>query len=219
MTLQVFLIITLLVLVNSLYVAAEFAAVSVRKSRIQQQAEEGKTLAKRFLPFVADARKLDGFVATCQVGITLSSLVVGAYGQTKLAPVLTPYFESWGGMQTVAAQSASAITILVLLTATQMIFGELVPKSLALQFPTAVALFTVIPMEWSVRLLSWFIVVLNGRPLEERLAMVDVTKEEVLTAARSTHGLERMEQIRYAILETSGTISIIPRQSGAGEPR
>ncbi len=114
---------------------------------------------------MADAHKLDRFVATCQIGITISSLVVGAYGQTTLAPVLTPYFERWGGMQALAAQSTSAVTILILLTATQMIFGELVPKSLALQFPTKTAMYTVIPMEWSIRLFSWFIVVLNGSGL------------------------------------------------------
>jgi putative hemolysin len=65
-------------------------------------------------------------------------------------------------MQEVAAQSASAIAILVVLTVSQMILGELVPKSLALQFPTPVALYTVLPMQWSIRLLSWFIAVLNG---------------------------------------------------------
>ncbi len=107
MSLLVFAIILLLILVNALYVAAEFAAVSVRRSRVQQQAEEGNALALRLLPFIMDGHKLDRFVATCQIGITLSSLVLGAYGQQALAPMLIPLFESWGGMQAVAAQSAS----------------------------------------------------------------------------------------------------------------
>lgn len=165
MTLLVFAVLLLLVAINALYVAAEFAAVSVRRSRIQQQAEDGNRLAVRFFPYVADGQKLDRFVATCQIGITISSLVLGAYGQTALAPRLSPLFESWGGMEALAAQSTAAVVILLALTAFQMILGELVPKSLALQFPTAVALYTVVPMQWSIRLLSWFITVLNGSGL------------------------------------------------------
>lgn len=165
MTLLVFAVLLLLVAINALYVAAEFAAVSVRRSRIQQQAEDGNRLAVRFFPYVADGQKLDRFVATCQIGITISSLVLGAYGQTALAPRLSPLFESWGGMEALAAQSTAAVVILLTLTAFQMILGELVPKSLALQFPTAVALYTVVPMQWSIRLLSWFITVLNGSGL------------------------------------------------------
>jgi CBS domain containing-hemolysin-like protein len=65
-------------------------------------------------------------------------------------------------MQEVAAQSAAAVAVLVALTGLQMVFGELVPKSLALQFPTQVARLTVVPMQWSLRLLRGFIVVLNG---------------------------------------------------------
>src|SRR5690606_15589584 len=90
------------------------------------------------------------------------SLVLGAYGQATLAQVFTPYLSSMGTMQPVAAQATSAIVVLLVLTATQMVLGELVPKSLALQFPTQVALYTALPMRWSQTLLSWFIVLLNG---------------------------------------------------------
>ena len=165
MTLLVGTVLLLLILVNSLYVAAEFAAVSVRRSRVQQRAEEGNWLAMRLLPYIADAERLDRYIATSQIGITITSLVLGAYGQARLAPVLTPLFQSWGGMQTVAAQSAAAGVVLMVLTTAHMILGELVPKSLALQFPTAVALSTLLPMQWSVRAFSWFIAVLNGSGL------------------------------------------------------
>ena len=162
---MVFLILIILIGINAMYVAAEFAAVSVRRSRIQQHAESGNRLAVRFYGYVKDSEKLDRYVATCQIGITLSSLIVGAYGQTKLSPMLVPLFADLGGMQQVAAESTSALVILLGLTAAQMVLGELVPKSLALQNPTPVALYTVIPMQWSIRLLSWFIKVLNGSGL------------------------------------------------------
>ena len=162
MTLVTWAVIVLLILINALYVAAEFAAVSVRRSRIYQLAEEGHALAIRLLPTLEDAQKLDRYIAACQIGITLSSLVLGAYGQATLAVQLTPLFAEWGGLQHVAAQSTSAMVVLVGLTALQMVLGELIPKSLALQYPTHIALYTVLPMRWSLSLLSWFIAVLNG---------------------------------------------------------
>ena len=165
MTLLTWAVIILLILINALYVAAEFAAVSVRRSRIRQLAEGDHTLAARLLPVLEDARKLDQYIAACQIGITLSSLVLGAYGQATLAVHLAPLFERWGGLQNVAAQSTSATVVLVGLTALQMVLGELVPKSLALQYPTQVALYTVLPMRWSLSLFSWFIAMLNGSGL------------------------------------------------------
>ena len=165
MSVGVLLVIFLLILVNALYVAAEFAAVSVRGSRIQQRAEEGNWLAGYLLPHIADPQRLDRYIATSQIGITISSLVLGAYGQTKLAPVLVPLFEGLGGLQRVGAESTAAVVVLLVLTATQLILGELVPKSLALQYPTSVALYTYLPMEWSLRAMSWFISLLNGSGL------------------------------------------------------
>lgn len=157
-----FLVIFALVAVCAFYVAAEFAAVGVRTSRVQQEAEEGSRLARRLLPHLQDARSLDRYIAACQIGITITSLIVGAYAQATLAPRLTPLFEGLGGMQAAAAQSTAAIVVLVGLTVFTMVLGELVPKSVALQAPTKVALLTVIPMEWSLRLMAWFIDWLNG---------------------------------------------------------
>lgn len=162
MTVFTWLVIAVLIAFNGLFVAAEFAAVSVRRSRIRQLAEEGGKLARRLLPTIEDPGKLDRYIAACQVGITISSLVLGAYGQATLGSELAPVFASLGDMQTVAAQTTSAAVVLVGLTTIQMVLGELTPKSLALQHPTRVALFTVLPLRWTERLLSWFIVILNG---------------------------------------------------------
>ncbi|HSL82315.1 MAG TPA: hemolysin family protein [Thermoanaerobaculia bacterium] len=155
-------VIALLIAFNGLYVAAEFAAVSVRRSRVRQMAEEGHRLAKILLPTLEEPPRLDRYIAACQVGITLSSLILGAYGQATLAKELLPLFERWGGLQAAAAHSASAAVVLVGLTVLQMVLGELVPKSLALQYPTRMAVLTVLPMRWSEKLLAWFIAVLNG---------------------------------------------------------
>jgi putative hemolysin len=154
-----------LILVNALYVAAEFSAVSVRRSRLQQMAEDGDRLAARLLAIVTDGAKLDRYIAACQIGITISSLVLGAYGQATLAVSLAPVFARLGNLQMVAAQSTAAVVVLLVLTLFQMVIGELVPKSLALQFPTRVARLTVVPLEWSMRAMRWLIAFLNGSGL------------------------------------------------------
>jgi putative hemolysin len=187
-------IIALLIFFNGLYVAAEFSAVSVRRTRIRQMAEEGNRLARNLLPTLKEAPRLDRYIAACQVGITVSSLVLGAYGQASLGEALTPVFARWGAMQTVAAQSASAAVVLVALTTLQMILGELVPKSLALQYPTRLALLTVLPMRWSERALSWFIAILNGSGwLVLRLIGVQ---------PRAHRHLHSAEEIKYLVAES-----------------
>jgi len=161
MTLWVGAIIFFLIAINALYVAAEFAAVGVRRGRIRSLAQDGNRLAGRLLPVLNDARKLDQYIAACQMGITLASLIVGAYSQATIAAQLAPIFEQWGKLQRVAAQSTATFAVLFALTVFQMVLGELVPKFLALQFPTQAALYTVLPMQWSLALFSWFIVALN----------------------------------------------------------
>jgi len=158
-------VIAILIAVNALYVAAEFAAVSVRRSRIQGLAESGNRLAGTLLPVVAEPARLDRYIAACQIGITLSSLVLGAYGQIALPGILAPRLEDLGVSGEAAARTSAAVIVLVGLTSLQVVLGELVPKSLALQFPTQVALYTVIPMRWSLVLFRPFIAVLNGSGL------------------------------------------------------
>ena len=200
-------IIVLLILLTALYVAAEFAAVSVRRSRLRRMAEDGHALASRLLPIVEDPRELDRYIAASQVGITLSSLILGAYGQAALAPRLAPWLERFGEVDAVAAESTSAITVLIFLTTLSVIVGELVPKSLALQMPTETALFTLRPMQWSIRIFSRSIDLLNGSGvLLLKLMRVPATghrhvhsPEEIeLLIAESRDGglLEPLEQVR-----------------------
>jgi putative hemolysin len=165
MVLAAILVVTALILVNALYVAAEFSAVGVRRSRIQQLAADGNPLAAWLLPVLESPAALDRYIAACQIGITLSSLVLGAYAQATIAVWLTPWFARIGGLQQIAAQSTSAITVLLVLTVAQVVFGELVPKSLALQYPTQTSLYTFIPMAASRWIYRPFIKWLNGTGL------------------------------------------------------
>ena len=165
MVLAAILVIAALLLVNALYVAAEFAAVSVRRSRLHQLAENGNPFAAWLLPIVESPAALDRYIAACQIGITISSLVLGAYAQATLAVWLTPYLAQLGGLQDVVARSTSTIVVLLSLTVAQVVFAELVPKSLALQYPTQTSLYTVLPMLASLWVYRPFIKWLNGSGL------------------------------------------------------
>ncbi len=160
--LVVFLFIVALILVNAIYVAAEFAAVSVRRSRIQQLAADGNPLAAWLLPLIGSPVALDRYIAACQIGITLSSLVLGAYAQATIALRLAPLLEALGGLSQVVAETTSAVVVLLLLTVGQVILGELIPKTLALQYPTQTALYTLVPMLPSMWIYRPFITWLNG---------------------------------------------------------
>jgi putative hemolysin len=194
MTLLVGGIILFLIAVNALYVAAEFAAVGSRRGRIRSLAQDGNRLAARLLPILDDARKLDRYIAACQIGITLSSLVVGAYSQARVATALAPLFEQWGRLQPLAAQSTATFVVLFALTALQMVFGELVPKAVALQYPTQAALYAVLPMQWSLALFSWFIALLNG----SGLVVLRLLK---MTSTRHRH-IHSPEEIELLIAES-----------------
>lgn len=156
------LVSSLLLIANALYVAAEFGAVGVRRSRVRRMSEDGHPLAKRLLPFVEDAVQLDRYVAASQIGITLSSLILGAYAQATAAVALAPWTERTFLLTAENAHDAAIVTVLLALTAIQVVLGELIPKQLALQFPTQVALATVLPMQWSLRAYRPFITMLNG---------------------------------------------------------
>lgn len=155
--------IVLMISLNALYVAGEFAAVSARKSRITQFASEGNSLAKMLLPVLENTHRLDNYIAASQVGITLSSIVLGIYGQQQIAPHLEPLFSEIPAVGTAAAAGVASTFILILLTTLQVVLGELVPKSLALRYPERVAMSTAVPMRWSADIiLKPLIVFLNG---------------------------------------------------------
>ena len=205
--LQAAVIIVFLILLTALYVAAEFSAVGARRSRLRRLAEDGNVLAARVLPVIESPQALDRYIAASQVGITLSSLILGAYAQSRLDTRLAPLVARLGGLDADAAHSTSALIVLFVLTVLAMILGELVPKSLALQDPTRMALLTVLPMQWSQRLFAPSIALLNGSGVF-LLKLLGVTStghrhvhspEEIeLLIAESRDGglLEPLEQVR-----------------------
>jgi CBS domain containing-hemolysin-like protein len=182
------LVVVVLTLFTALYVAAEFGAVSVRRSRIRQLAEDGHRLALRLLPIVEHPREIDRYIAASQIGITLTSLIIGAYGQASIAPAFTPYVQELSGWDPGMARSVSEVGVLLILTFFNVIIGELVPKSVALTYPTQTALYTVLPMQWSLWVYGAFIAFLNGSAIL-LLRLVGIRQ----TGHRHIHSPEELE--------------------------
>lgn len=150
------LILVVMVALNALYVAAEFATVGSRRSRVQDDAAAGSGSAARLLTILSDPKRLDAYVAACQIGITLSSLVAGAYGQAQLTPLLEPALGGIGG------RAAAIVIVLVAITAIQVVFGELLPKTVALRYPEQLAMATLPPMLISQWVFRPLVAVFNG---------------------------------------------------------
>jgi putative hemolysin len=193
--LAAFVTISLMILLTALYVGAEFATVAARRTRIGQMAAQGDSLARMLLPYLEDSRKLDRYVAACQVGITISSLVLGAYAQGAIATRLVePLSNLLGAVVSPATalrlgQSVSVIGVLIFITALQVILGELLPKSLALQNPERLARAVVWPMRISLLLFALPIWLFNGSAnLLLRLAGRDTH-----AAAGRAHSAEEIE--------------------------
>lgn len=162
MTLVDGLVVSLLIAVNALCVAAEFAAVAAQRSQLAERARHGNERAGQLLAILGSGAALDKYIAACQVGITLSSLVAGAYCQAAATRGLVPWLEHSLLLGRASAETAAFIVVLFALSVVQVVLGELVPKSAALQFPERVALVTYLPMRWLEWLCGALIWLLNG---------------------------------------------------------
>jgi CBS domain containing-hemolysin-like protein len=157
------LVVALLVGVTSLYVAGEFATVSARRARLEQMAAGGNRLARALLPILKDPLRLDNLIAASQVGISLASLILGIYGQQTITPLVAGWLARWTGSASAPSEGAVAVGVLLILTTLMVVFGELLPKSIALQYPEQTALATALPMRWSAEILFRpLIALLNG---------------------------------------------------------
>jgi putative hemolysin len=200
-------IILLLIALTGFYVAAEFGAVGVRRSRLRRLCEDGDATASRLLPIVESPQRLNQYIAASQVGITLSGMILGAYAEASISPRIAPLLEHWTSLSPESADSISSGGVLIALTTLSVVVGEMVPKTLALRYPTETALLTTVPMLWSGRAYSWFIVILDrsAGALRAVLHMPTATHRHVhspeeidLLIAESRDGglLEPQEQVR-----------------------
>jgi len=151
----------ILVLMNAFFVAAEFALVGSRRSKIDQLAEEGASGAKA----VQEALKnLDRYISGTQLGITLASLALGWIGEPALATLVDGGLERIGihAAAGVAHSTAGIATAFLVITFLHIVLGELAPKSIALVAPERVSMYLARPLMLFSRVMSPFITVLNN---------------------------------------------------------
>lgn len=152
-----------LVVANGFFVATEFSLVSVRRTRMQQLASEGDKRAESVLDRIAH---LDTYIAATQLGITISSIGLGWIGEPALAHLLEPLFDritfvSEGTRDAIQQPVSFAIAFSVI-TCLHIVFGELAPKSIALQRPDGTSLWTAGPIHWFYVVFRPAIALLNG---------------------------------------------------------
>lgn len=154
------LAVVVLVLANGFFVAAEFALVSVRRTRIDELVSQGNqaaTWAKKAL------ENPDQVIAATQLGITLASLGLGWVGEPALSHLLEPLIQLFPGeIQSEVSHSISAGLAFVIITFLHVVVGELAPKSIALQNPEDTSLWVARPTLFTETIFKPFIWALNG---------------------------------------------------------
>ena len=230
-----FLVISALILLNGLFVAAEFAIVGAPRSAIDARAAAGNRLAMMVQRVLHDPRRQDRYIATAQLGITVASLGLGMYGEHVLADALYHWFDAPGMPVWIASHGLASVLAIAILTYFHIVVGEMVPKSLALQQAERMALWITPPMLWILTLLFPIVVALNGignsilrvfgvdrqeqTPdqfyTSEELQLI-VQESEELGAIRSESGQMLQELFEFGDL-TAGQV-MVPRVRVTGMP-
>ena len=176
---------------NGFFSAAEFSLVAVRLSRVRQLVEEGDPRAKIVELLLSDLSRV---VSGVQVGITVASLSLGYLGEITLAALLRPVVDRitrpWAP---IAAYATALVIVFGLLTILQVIFGELVPKSLSLARAERVALIIARPFHWFLNTFRWAIDLLDG-VAEKIVGAMGVVAPHSHTLVRSLEELQVMAQ-------------------------
>lgn len=151
-------LVVFLVFLNGFFVAAEFAMVKIRGSRIDTLIQEGNQKAK-FARKMTD--NLDAYLSATQLGITLASLGLGWIGEPAVARLFLPLFERLG-FNEVMVHSISFVIAFAIITILHIVLGELAPKSLAIRKPEEVTFTVAGPMIFFHKIMYPFIWLLNG---------------------------------------------------------
>lgn len=147
-----------LVFLNGFFVAAEFAIVKVRASQIEIKAKTGSSVGKMAKNIL---QHLDGYLAATQLGITLASLGLGVVGEKVMHEIIHDALAKFGIGEALITTISTVIAFSVI-TIMHIVFGELAPKSLAIQRPVATTLFIAVPLQIFYVLFRPFIWILNG---------------------------------------------------------
>lgn len=152
------ILLVILLALTAFFVAAEFAVVKIRMSRIDQLIAEGN---KKAVVAKKVATDLDYYLSACQLGITVTALGLGALGKPAVESLLYPVFNYFDLSEAVSSVASYAIAF-ILVTFLHVVVGEMAPKTLAIQFAEKMTLLLAAPLYWFGRIMSPFIWALNG---------------------------------------------------------
>jgi len=139
-SLMILLIIVGLVLINGIFVGAEFALIRTPLVSVEALAGKGSRVARMLARILRSPRQQDRYIVTTQLGVTGASIGLGMYGEHKLAEQLVGFFEGFGSFQLPIAHSIASVLALTLCVFLHVVLGEMVPKSLALGRPQGFSL-------------------------------------------------------------------------------
>jgi len=157
-----FVIITVLILLNGIFVAAEFAIVGAPRAAIDARVARGDRMARAVQSVLRDPQSQDRYIATAQLGITVASLGLGMYGEHVLADGIFALVDHPSVPAWLVSHGIASVVAIAILTYFHIVVGEMVPKSLALSQAERMALWITPPMHWLTTLVFPLIVVLNG---------------------------------------------------------
>ncbi|MBW4446424.1 MAG: hemolysin family protein [Spirirestis rafaelensis WJT71-NPBG6] len=180
------LIIFLLIFANGVFVMSELAVVSSRKVRLQQLAERGDLKARAALQLASSPNQ---FLGTVQIGITLLTILSGAYGEGTIANRIAPIL-SYVALPAPYKQQLARILAIIIITYLTLILGELVPKRLALNHPEPIASVVAIPMQLLAKI---------GSPIVHLLTISTEAVLRLLGIRPSTEPQITEEEIRVLI--------------------
>jgi CBS domain containing-hemolysin-like protein len=158
---QPVLIIAGLIVLNAIFVAAEFAIVGAPRAAIEAGARTNR-LARLVHSVLRDPARQDRYIATAQIGVTVASLGLGMYGEHVLSDAVLGFFTGSSWAVWLGAHGAASVVAVAILTYFHIVLGEMVPKSLALQSAEQMALYITPPMLWIQAILYPFVVLLNA---------------------------------------------------------
>lgn len=166
-----------LVLLNAFFVAAEFALVKIRASRLDELVREGRPFARtaRWL-----ARRLDASLSSCQLGITMASLGLGWVGEPAFARLLTPALDAVGISSPALVHSIAFVFAFTAITVLHLVIGEQAPKIYAIRRPEVMALLVAFPLKVFYILSYPFLIALNASTssLLRRVGIEDASEHE-----------------------------------------
>jgi len=133
-----------LIVLNGCFVAAEFAIVRSRRTRLEQFANQGRRSARHALDIV---ESIDVYLSVTQIAITLASLGLGWVAQRSVAPLLIALFGNFSGLSHIVWNVVAAVIAFLAVTFLQVVFGELAPKSLAIAWPETYVMNVALPLK------------------------------------------------------------------------